>query len=42
MWFSSLVLADDYGNLRTLVDPRYGQHDAAMAYSKRSPTTSGA
>jgi hypothetical protein len=34
MWFSSLVLDDGYGNPRALVDPRYGQHDAAMAYSK--------
>lgn len=34
MWFSSLVMDDGYGNTQALVDPRYGQHDAAMAYSK--------
>jgi hypothetical protein len=34
MWFSSLVMNDGYGNPQNLVDPRYEQHQAAMAYSK--------
>ncbi len=31
-WFSSVVSTDADGRVRDLVDPRYGHHDAAMAY----------
>lgn len=32
-WFSSVVRHNDDGRTETLVDPRYQQHDAAVAYS---------
>jgi hypothetical protein len=33
-WFSSLVRLTGFGGVQDLVDPRYGHHDAAMAYSE--------
>lgn len=32
-WFSSVVRHNDDGRTETLVDPRYGHHDTALAYS---------
>lgn len=32
-WFSSVVRHNDDGRTETLVDPRYQQHDTALAYS---------
>jgi hypothetical protein len=33
-WFSSVVALEGVGQVRDLVDPRYGHHDAALALAK--------